>query len=258
MPSLSEFTPNLIISTGRTNAMFTLRETYRNSMGDVTSYYLINLSINPDEAFTKALDWSKNSGMPLLTVRSELDEQLREIERNLEGMTKAERKEAERLEKETARNIEFFAKIAEMLAKGVYPFGYHYNVKLIELPRSYITWIINTEFDADTPMSIVKIAVTAQCSHLALPVPSKTLTIGTVGKRDVFDVQVIRTGGYANDYGWVNVITMISNSGACLVSKGAFIAELGDKIKIKGTVKQFSEYKKQMQTQIQRVAVVSK
>lgn len=249
------FSAKLIISTGRTNAMFTLRETYQTAKG-ISSVYLVNLSINPDEAFEKAQAWSKSCGLPLHTTRSELDEQLREIERNLEGMTKTERKEAERLERLEKKNTEFLAYIKSMLDEGLFPFGYYHKEPLKDLPRSYITWIINTEFDAETPMAIVQVSIIENYSHLALPTPNKTFTAGTIGKREFFEVLVIRSSVYYNAYGRVNVITMVTDAGACLVSKGNFFASVGEALTIKGTVKCFSEYKGQMQTQVQRIAVI--
>lgn len=248
------YSTKLIISTGRTNAMFTLRETYQTTKG-VASFYLVNLSTNPDEAFEKATAWSKSSGIELYTTRHDLDEQLREIERMLDGMSIAEKKALEAAEKKALKDAQWDEYLHECLAKGVYPFGAHKGMKFADAPRSYITWILTTEFEVESRMWHVQEAVTV-CSNLVLPSPDPDMIAGTVGKREVFQVQVIKVGGYSSQFGWVNVITMINEFGACLVSKGAFCAEVGEFLNIKGTVKEHTMYKQQVQTVVQRIAVI--
>lgn len=248
------YSTKLIISTGRTNAMFTLRETYQTTKG-VASFYLVNLSTNPDEAFEKATAWSKSSGIELYTTRHDLDEQLREIERMLDGMSIAEKKALEAAERQALKDAQWDEYLHECLAKGVYPFGAHKGMKFADAPRSYITWILTTEFEVESRMWHVQEAVTV-CSNLVLPSPDPDMIAGTVGKREVFQVQVIKVGGYSSQFGWVNVITMINEFGACLVSKGAFCAEVGEFLNIKGTVKEHTMYKQQVQTVVQRIAVI--
>ena len=198
------FSTKLIISTGRTNAMFTLRETYQTAKG-VASFYLVNLSTNPDEAFEKAVAWSKSSGIELYTTRHDLDEQLREIERMLGGMSMAEKKALADAERQALKDAQWDEYLHECLAKGVYPFGAHKGMKFAEAPRSYITWIINTEFEVESRMWHVQEAVKPVCSNLVLPTPDPDMIAGTVGKREVFQVQVIKVGGYSSQFGWVNV-----------------------------------------------------
>jgi hypothetical protein len=257
---MNDFTPMLTISTGRTNAMFTLRETGQGMMGGIISHYITNLSINPDEAYVKAQEHSKAMGMPLHTTRKDLDEQLRQIERNLTGLSKEERLELIRLaalDDATAREQEWLTHCKECLDKGIFPWGNYRDKTLRTLPYSYITWAANTMFDDNTPMALVKIALIEQCNDLILTQPDKTRTIGTIGKREVFNnVQIIRVSGYDTDYGWKHVITMRTEGGACLVSKGAFYADIGEVVSFKATVKEYTEYKEQAQTVVQRVAMI--
>ena len=257
---MNDFTPMLIISTGRTNAMFTLRETGQGITGGIINHYITNLSINPDDAYTKAQEHSKAMGMPLHTTRHDLDEQLRQIERNLDGLTKAERLELIRLaalDDALAREQEWLLYCKECLDKGLFPWGNYKDKTLRTLPYSYITWAATTMFDDNTPMALVKLAIIEQCNDLILIQPDKTRTIGTIGKRDVFNnVQIIRVSGYDTDYGWKHVITMRTDCGTCLVSKGAFYADMGSIVNFKATVKEYTEYKEQAQTIVQRVAMI--
>ena len=253
------FSAKLIISTGRTNAMFTLRETYQTYMHNevsISSVYLVNLSTNPDEAFEKATAWSKSSGIELYTTRCDLDEQLREIERMLNGLSKAELKALAEAERQAVKDAQWDEYLHECLAKGVYPFGAHKAMKFADAPRSYITWVLTTEFEVESRMWHVQEAVKPVCSNLVLPKPDPDMIAGTIGKREAFQVQIIRVGGYSSQFGWVNVITMINEFGACLVSKGAFCAEVGEFLNIKGTVKEHTMYKQQVQTVVQRIAVI--
>jgi hypothetical protein len=251
------FSPKLFISTGKTNAMFTLRETYKDIFTfEIRSIYLANLSTDPDLAMEKALIWSKDSGIELATTRQDLSDQLREIERMLDGMSKAERFALEKAEADAAWKAKSDIRMHDCLDRGEFPFGAHQGLLFAAAPRSYITWVYNTEFEQESGMWYVQIAVRATCSHLLLPTPDKTLTAGTIGKREVFNVEVIRVGGFFGTYGYINIITMITDKGACMVSKGAFQAAVGDKLTIKGTVKEYSEYKEQMQTVVQRIAII--
>jgi hypothetical protein len=249
------FSPKLVIKTGATNAMFTLNETSMHGK-NFTSYYLTNLSTDPDLAMEKAIAWSKDSGIELHTTRQDLSDQLREIERMLGGMSKAERLALEKAEADAAWKAKNDIRMHDCLDRGEYPFGAHSGLLFAAAPRSYITWICNTEFEEESGMWYVQIAVRATCLHLVLPTPNKTLRAGTVGKREVFDIEVIRVGGYFGTYGYINIITMITDSGACIVSKGAFHAAIGDKLTIKGTVKEYSEYKEQIQTVVQRISIL--
>ena len=56
--------------------------------------------------------------------------------------------------------------------------------------------------------------------------------------------------------GRTHIVIMRDDSGACVVSKGAFYAEVGEKLTIKATVKEHDEYKGQAQTRVMRVKIL--
>lgn len=85
---------------------------------------------------------------------------------------------------------------------------------------------------------------------------------GTVGKRETFDVTVERIssyyrprfGGYGDEAVWI--VTMRDAAGAAIVSKSpAFCPEKGERLKIKATIKEHSEFRGEKQTIVQRVKV---
>jgi hypothetical protein len=51
-------------------------------------------------------------------------------------------------------------------------------------------------------------------------------------------------------------VTMATPERACLLAKGKFNAQVGEKLKIKATVKRHDEYKGQPQTVVNRVKVI--
>jgi len=88
--------------------------------------------------------------------------------------------------------------------------------------------------------------------------------IGTVGKRETFEVVVERIasyerprfGSYGNETVWI--VTMRGANDAAIVSKSpAFCPEKGSRLVIKATVKEHGEFRGERQTIVQRVTVQS-
>ena len=86
--------------------------------------------------------------------------------------------------------------------------------------------------------------------------PDLDATIGTIGKRDTFHVTIMRCLQISGYYGVSYITIMRTDNNAVMVSKGAFAADVGDTLTIKATVKDHSRYGTQMQTIVQRVAIV--
>lgn len=87
--------------------------------------------------------------------------------------------------------------------------------------------------------------------------------VGTVGKRQIFNVTVDRVASYERPsfagYGYetVWIITMRDENGNAIVSKtNRFHAERGRKLSIKATIKEHSAYDGEQQTIVQRIALV--
>lgn len=85
--------------------------------------------------------------------------------------------------------------------------------------------------------------------------------VGTVGKRETFEVEVIAERAIDSDYGITYLISMVDGAGNILktFSSGEFgrCAEVGEKLTIKGTVKAHEVYNGANETSLSRVAVVS-
>lgn len=92
--------------------------------------------------------------------------------------------------------------------------------------------------------------------------------VGTIKKRDFFDVTIAFIAGYESDYGYVTVYGMEDADENLLVWKttaalavgesedrGTLYARKGDALRIKATVKNHVEYKGRNQTQVNRVVV---
>lgn len=265
------FINKLFIGIGATSCYFTLRETYEHTWFDsygyshveVRSSHHFNLSQNADEAFTKAQTFAEENAIPLITTRDSLTVELNEIIRATEE-ERATRTKSQ-ADKEALWAValeEKYNSQLSIIAEGRYPFGQHTGKNFNEAPISYINWLVNAEFEITSVSAKLAEAVRISCADLILPIPDKTKTTGVIGKRQDFEAIVVRKAGYSrpafNRYHdeWVNIITLVTNDGVCLVTKGtSFDADVGQRISFKATVKQYDEFRGQAQTLIQRVAV---
>jgi len=249
------FVSKLLISVGATAAYFTLRETFLGHNDRVMSFHHFNLSQDADVAFEKALAYSHNNGIELVTDRETMITEMREIQRSSAEQL-AERKA--KIESADAEHQAYLKKAhdekIELIEQGLYPFGQYYNKPFASAAVSYLQWLINTDFtDCNDVIKLLQIKVTEQCKHL---LPNPDATIGTVGKRETFNVKITRLIRCEGFYGVSYICTMVTPDNVVMVSKGAFAADVGDTLTIKATVKEYSRYNGQMQTVIQRVAIV--
>lgn len=278
------FTPYLFIGIGEFNHFFTLRETELvavpgpGPMGNATvngvyqgtfevrSFHHFNLSQDPGEAFEKAKQAAERMGLELRSSRDNLRQEMDEIRRAT--AEQLERRAAEARERDARWAAEREAKEEqrrELIRSGVFAIGPYANKPFAEAPRGYISWLIDTtaEFEAGSLMRLTAEEVGKQAGHLAFPKPDPTLTVGEPKQRMTFDVTVTRVRWYDREsfsYGLerIYIATMIDKAtGACLLSKSAaFRPEEGAELRIKGTVKEHSDYKGQAQTVLQRIAEV--
>lgn len=282
------FTPHLFISIGQTGAFYTLRETYEHEsyirgggdMGgavlngvyqgrvhvEVRSMHHFNLSQDLDEALAKAATFAENSGLELRADPDALACEMRSITRaSAEALERRKREQEEReaawaAEREAARE----ERVA-MATKGVFPVGPYRGKEFKEAPRDYLTWLGRgyERFEEGSIMRTLGLAIAQKVPELLLPAPDSAATLGKPKERLRFAVTVVRCAHFDrqtyNGYGYerVYITTMVDQvTNACLVVKStSFSAEPGDELRIKGTVKEHSEYKGQMQTVLQRVVV---
>lgn len=282
------FTPSLFISVGSTGAFFTLRETYEHEiyirgegpMGgavvngtyqgqvhrEIRSMHHFNLSQNLDEAISKAESFAESAGLELRYDRAALDMEMRTIERATAEVL--ERRKREQQEREAAWQAEREAaqrELEERISKGIFPVGPYRGLEFGEAPRDYLTWLGRgyDRFEEGSIMRTLGLAIAQKVPELLLPTPDQAATLGKPKERLRLAVTVVRCAHFDrqsfNGYGYerVYVTTMVEQAtNACIVVKSAsFSAEPGEELRIKGTVKEHSEYKGQMQTVLQRVVV---
>lgn len=258
------FEPVLFISTGRTDAMYTLRETYQHCFpdgtADIRSMHLVNLSTDFSQAKKKAFEYAEGYGVPLgASDESEMREIIR---RTPEQIAEAKRQSAElRLEHEARMAViqaEIKQKQIEVLNKGLIPFGKYKDWRISKCPIGYINWLADKvgEFDDDSIIKLVAEKIKAEHKGLILPKPRKNKIAGEVGDRLEFSARVVKQAYFDSMYGRTYITTLVSSDKTCLVVKsGAFYPDVGEKLKFKGTVKEHSDYQGQSQTVLQRVAL---
>jgi hypothetical protein len=250
---------SFFISTGELSAMYTLREYgfYYSSEGQKlpTSYYHSNLSIDKNKAIEKAKAITGLSDIPF-----DAPENLSEYR---EGVAEAARIEQEaRQAAYEERQREQQKAQYKAIEAGLYPFGYNtenHNKPIKEIEVSLLNWwATKAEVEENSPAQALKVYINKNCKELLLPTPNNE-HVGTIKKRQEFNVTVVRKGGFQSyDYygneTWTSITTMITDKGHCLVVfSAAWSANPGEKLKIKATVKDHSDYDGQAQTIVQRV-----
>lgn len=284
-----QFVPSLFIDIGETGAYFTLRETYEHisylpGEGDsgnsivngvyqgtvqkeIRSFHHFNLSQDPDEAVAKAQEYAERSGLKLDASADTLRLQMRDINRaNAEEL---ERRAAARVAEQEFWRQQREAQDAarrEKLLHGIVDYSHRFqDTPIEEVDPGYLAWLVSKlgEFEAGSFLRFFAETVRDRFAHLLPREPKRDLYVGEVGKRQAFEVEVLRVHSFSRpkfNAPWttesVHIVTMITPEGACLVSKGSFFARAGDVLKIKATVKEHDEYNGQAQTVVQRLAVL--
>ena len=274
----ANFTPSLFIGIGATSAFFTLRETYLHAIPGpgmqgnavingvyqgsyvVRSRHIVNLSQDAGAAYSKAKEIANTMGYELRANPNTMQEEMRDILRtNAETRERKEREEREREAIWEAERKSQEDKLRAQLEEGIFVSGPYRGKKFEEASRGYITWLVDTfpEFEDGSLIKLTAQLVKERCSALILPKPKKDLLVGEVGKRQVFEVTVLRCIPFEGFYGRIYFTTMVDKeSGACILSKsGSFAANEGEELKFKATVKEHSDYKGQAQTVVQRISV---
>jgi hypothetical protein len=274
---MKSFVPYLFIGIGANANFYTLRETYLHHVPaphwlgnavingeyqgttEVRSFHHFNLSQNAEEALEKAREHSQHMAIELRADLSAMKDELAAIHRATAEQMQQRREsealwEAERLQmREEAK-----AEQETMIRNGIFPFGPYRDKPFTEARRDYITWIARTlpEFEEGSMMRLLAETIVAKFAHLILPSPKAGVTIGEQGQRLPFKATVVRAASFDSDFGTLHILTMVAENGACLVSKStSFNADIGEELQFKATVKGHAEYRGQIQTQIQRIAL---
>lgn len=276
------FIPTLFISIGEKTCFFTLRETYEQvihipgegSFGncvingsyqgstrtEIRSFHHFNLSQDPDEAIAKATVFAAEMGLELTTTRDRLVEEMKEIKRaDAAEMERRAKAEAQRKADYQAYVAEENLRMRQVIAAGFFPFGRFSGLAFEKAEPSYLQWVIakREDFEADSYMRLIADKLAAEYAEFSAPQFDPDATIGEIGERLELEIKVVRSFSINTDFGTSYIVTMVTNSNICLISFGKFYAEVGEILKIKGTVKCHDQYKGQMQTRLQRVKIIN-
>lgn len=243
--------PKFYISVGVSGAMYTLRRRYAN----YSSRHVKNLSTDPDEAFRKAEKVVERCDGVLETSRNDLNgPKLRKIKR----VSKAER---ERIREE--KKQERLERYKSEIEQGVIPVGKYAGERFENLPRGYLEWLTDTEFEEDSPMVYVAEKALEYIMVNPLPIPNPSSVVGKVKERRVFDVTVIKATSFQRPSYYrrvseiVYVTGMVDEEGHYLVCLSTtFKSNVGDELKIKATVKEHKMYGDQAETIVQRISII--
>jgi len=257
------FIPKLIIGVGATGAYFTLRETYLHcsyiggageTVTELRSFHHYNLSQDSSDAFDKAVSASEAMGIQLQTTFDSLKEEMREITRcNAEQMAERQKAIDAREEQWANGRKERLNELLNVIAMGKYPIGSYADKEFRDAPIGYVNWILTSVFN-DVIMLAIQDAVIANCSDMKLPVAKIDAKFGKEKEKvELYGVTVISKKGFMGYYGYVNVITMVTKEKECIVAMGTFIADVGEILNIKATIKDHDVYLGQTQTKINRV-----
>lgn len=273
------FEPTLFIDIGAENHFYTLRQTYLHTYyvagpGDfgnaviggvyqgktcteVRSMHVCNLSQNAADAIRKLYEYGGQLGLKCTRyTEADLYGMLDKIKRATEDERKQRQAqwEADKLARAAEREAEFFAK----LDARIYPFGRYADTPFADLPDDFCRWLKATlpEFETGSHMALAATAVAEACPEKCAPLFDPSRTLAFMGERVTLDVEVHKCRAFDGFYGRTYLVVMREASGACVVSRGKFYAKEGTKMRIRCTVKEYTEYRGQMQTQVQRVAEV--
>jgi uncharacterized protein (DUF3820 family) len=233
---------NYYISTGAKNAMYTLRVAVRGNVHFLDNY-ICNLAATEEKAIEKATDYVER-----LQQRVADQESLVIILDDCPEFVADKRRG--KLSIYDTRNI-------EAIESGVFPFGKHKGVKIVDAPDSYVLYFAD---QALSEANMVSNALIAACQGVALEkgliakreairaerfaVDSLSSFIGTIGERREFKGEIfafIEKQETEFQAGYTITKVRIGNDIVSFFNNE--MGKMGDTISFKATVKQHNDYK---------------
>jgi len=217
--------------------------------------YIRNLSIDKDRAIEKAKLFLDESDI----LQSDADTlaDLNEIRRRESEEVQREREERE-AQYEAERNA-YANTLVDMVVSGFMPFGMHKGENIKLLPPSYALYWLNTEADdGDIVVDALKKAFAIAFPQLLNLPESNGEYIGNVKERMTFDATCIAVFGFEGFYGWTTIKKFVASTGESLTYMGGgnCPGDIGETVKIKGTIKKHEIYNDEASTYIMRPALV--
>jgi hypothetical protein len=261
LAATSPFTFCYYVSTGRLNAMYTLRM-FREG-GPVSAwytpdFYLCNLSTDPVKAAAKAEEY-------VARIRGHQEGQ--GITVNL--CTESEYTAMKRRGNLSARQTHQIATIES----GVFPFGKHGGAKISEAPASYLLWFADKAKDPSADAVIQALAAACygaalEAGHIAArqavrdaqaEVDALSCHVGTVGQRldltGTLFYCFMKVSEFDGSTYFINKLRVGSD---IVVYIGNQLGEKGETITLRATVKKHDEYKGVKTTTVNRPKVSSR
>ena len=263
---IKNFEETLYIGVGREGCFFTMRQTYLAEINvnkriryEIRHYHHFNLSQNPDDAYSKALEYAAKSGMRLTTTRESLEDELNEIKRaNADEMLKREQYAKQQKEDWEAQRKEEIQRNLDVINAGFFPFGKFTGIAFEKADRGYVQWLMNkvNDFEENSLMRIISEKLNKDYIELKASEYLKDVFLGEEGQRLEIEVEIVKTFTFVSTFGPLYIVTMVTPDKICIVSKGSFSAKIGEKLKIKATIKNHNIYKEQAQTIVNRVKIL--
>lgn len=278
---MKNFTPNLYITPGGTNAMWTLRKTvlrkkyipgpgpYGNAVVngvyqgqikfELSSEFVQNLSIDAAKALAKAERISVAMGIPLRADPEKLAaNELRDIER-AEARTPEQiaRERREAYVRDADRTDYWLMLKLTRTPAGRFTFGKYEGktwAEVNEIDRQYLEWMAETGPTTDSTAIQLRAAQLATWLEKNAPAIRQVEGyVGNVGDKLQSHVTVTRVQTIYGNFGPTLMVKMLADSGHALVafySGSKWQPDLGWKGTLAYTVKKHSEYKGHKETVI--------
>lgn len=257
---MTKITQTYYISTGKKNAMYTLR-CRRDAEGQAASmyafmpdFYLCNLAATEERAVEKATEFVE-------AMRERIGE--REDFRIVFDPTP----EIE-ADKRRGKLSIYDTRKLETIESGVFPFGKHAGSRIEAAPESYVLFFADKA--ADPANDIVMQALSAACAGVALEqgyiarrderraelaaLDALSGHIGTIGERRDFEGELYAVFFKGDEFGgyWINKVRCGNDVVSYIGSKA--LGEKGEVVKFRATIKKHDEYKGVKSTQVNRPA----
>lgn len=157
----------------------------------------------------------------------------------------------------------------EKIEAGLFPFGKHKDTPIADAPDSYVLYFADKHTEAD----VVVQALAAVCMGVAMErdliakreaarqeraeLDAQSQHVGTIGERILFEGEVVsafyrEADAYSGGF-W---ITKVRCGGNLITYIGNMLAERGETIKFKATVKKHDEYKGALSTVVNRPKII--
>jgi uncharacterized protein (DUF3820 family) len=220
---------NYYISTGAKNAMYTLRVAVRGNVHFLDNY-ICNLAATEENAIEKATDYVER-----LQQRVADQESLVIILDDCPEFVADKRRG--KLSIYDTRNI-------EAIESGVFPFGKHKGVKIVDAPDSYVLYFADQALSEANMVSKGLIAKREAIRAERFAVDSLSSFIGTIGERREFKGEIfafIEKQETEFQAGYTITKVRIGNDIVSFFNNE--MGKMGDTISFKATVKQHNDYK---------------